>query len=100
MTSMSKNNLELFGIIFAIIEFDINYFVYRRTGSVSNVLMVVTVSLILALAFILSDVYSKIKDIEENQEEFNKKIIRNRELEDIRLDLREIKRYTIKNEKK
>ena len=58
--------------------------------------MVIIVSLIFALAFILSDIYSRIKIAEENQEEANKKIKRDKELEDIRLDLREIKRHIFK----
>ena len=93
---MSKSNWELWGIIIAIVEFNINYFIYTRTGSFSNVLMVIIVSLIFALAFILSDIYSRIKIAEENQEEANKKIKRDKELEDIRLDLREIKRHIFK----
>ena len=93
---MSKTNWELWGIIIAIIEFDINYFVYSRTGSVSSILMLIIVSLIFALAFILSDIYSKIKSIEDNQEEINKRIIRDKELEDIRLDLREVRRLIFK----
>ncbi len=43
---MSKSNWELWGIIIAIVEFNINYFIYTRTGSFSNVLMVIIVSLI------------------------------------------------------
>ncbi len=93
---MPKNSWELWGIIIAIIEFNINYFVYSRTGSISNVLMIIIVSLIFALAFILSDIYSKIKSIEDNKDEINKKIIRDKELEDIRLDLREMRRQIFK----
>ena len=80
------------GIIIAIVEFDINYFVYNQTGSILNVLIILLVSLIFALAFILSNIYSKIKGLIETQDQFSQKFIRDKELEDIRLDLREIKR--------
>lgn len=89
---MVKGSWELWGIVIAIIEFDINYFVYTQTKSFLNVLVIIVASLIFALAFILSNIYSRIKMIESSQEEFNKRLIRDKELEDIRLDLREMKR--------
>ncbi|OIO41623.1 hypothetical protein COU56_04780 [Candidatus Pacearchaeota archaeon CG10_big_fil_rev_8_21_14_0_10_31_9] len=93
---MPKSNWELWGIIIAIIEFDINFYVYNQTKSALNILIIMVASLILALAFIISNIYYKIKDLEENQDKFNQKLIRDKELEDIRLDIREIKREMFK----
>ncbi len=93
---MPETNLELWGIIIAIIELDINYFVYSQTKSIQNILIIIVASLIIALAFILSNIYSKIEETEAKIEEFNQKLIRNKELEDIRLDLREMKREVFK----
>lgn len=93
---MPETNLELWGIIIAIIELDINYFVYSQTKSIQNILIIIVASLIIALAFILSNIYSKIEETEAKIEEFNQKLIRNKELEDIRLDLREMKREIFK----
>jgi len=93
---MPKSNWELWGIIIAIIEFDINYYIYSQTESIINVLIVIISSLIIALTFIISDVYSKIKESTKTIDEFNKKLIRDKEFEDIRLDLREIKREIFK----
>ncbi len=92
----TTNNWELWGIIIAIIEFDINYFIYVRTGSVNSIIIVIVLSLILALVFIISNVYSKIYDLSDKQDEIDKRLIRYGELEDIRLDLREIKRGVFK----
>ena len=89
---MSTTNWELWGIIIAIVEFDINYFVYNQTKSLVNVLAIVVASLILILAFILSNIYQEIKKLIENQEELNQRLIRDKELEDMRLDLRQLKR--------
>jgi len=93
---MPKSNWELWGIIIAIIEFDINFYVYNQTKSALNILIIMVASLILALASIISNIYYKIKDLEENQDKFNQKLIRDKELEDIRLDIREIKREMFK----
>ena len=93
---MPKSNWELWGIIIARIEFDINFYVYNQTKSALNILIIMVASLILALASIISNIYYKIKDLEENQDKFNQKLIRDKELEDIRLDIREIKRETFK----
>lgn len=93
---MSESNWELWGIIIAIIEFDINYYIYSETGSIINVLVVLVASIIFALAFVLSHIYAKIKEIEIAQEDINKRLIRDKELEDIRLDLRDIKRKVLK----
>ncbi len=93
---MPKSNWELWGIIIAIIEFDINFYVYNQTKSTLNILIIMVASLIFALAFIISNIYYKIKDLEENQDKINQKLIRDKELEDIRLDVREIKREIFK----
>jgi len=61
-----------------------------------NILIITVASLILALAFIISNIYYKIKDLEEKQDKFNQKLIRDKELEDIRLDIREMKRKIFK----
>ena len=88
---MSNSTWEIWTLVIAIIEFDISYYLYSKTGSLLNVLFVIVASLILALAFIVSHIYSNIKDLVEKQEEMEKRFIREKELEDIRLDLREIK---------
>ena len=93
---MSASNWEIWGLIIAILEFDINFYIYQKTASLLNVIIVIGASIIFALAFILSNIYMKIKEIEEKEEEISKKIIRDKELEDIRLDLREIKREIFK----
>ena len=95
---MAQSNWELWGIIIAIIEFDINYYVYSATGSLLNILFIAVASLILILAFVLSNVYLQIKSISLNQEETEQKLIRYKELEDIRLDLREIKKELLKRQ--
>ena len=93
---MPETNWELWGIIIAIIEFDINYFVYSQTTSIQNILIIIVASLIIALAFILSNIYSKIEETGIKIGEFNQKLIRSKELEDIKLDLREMKREVFK----
>ena len=93
---MPETNWELWGIIIAIIEFDINYFVYSQTKSIQNILIIIVASLIIALAFILSNIYSKIEETGIKIGEFNQKLIRSKELEDIKLDLREMKREVFK----
>lgn len=88
---MSGSNW-IWGILITIIEFDINFFVYSQTKSVLNILTIIVISLILALTFIVSNIYSKINEMSDAQDKINQKFIRDKELEDIRLDLREIKR--------
>ncbi|MFA5020033.1 MAG: hypothetical protein WC533_02955 [Candidatus Pacearchaeota archaeon] len=94
---MPKSMWELWAVIITIVEFDINYFVYSKTGSKIDVITIIGASTILPLTFIISHIYSKIKELEDKQEEAIKKLIRDKELEDIRLDLREIKRKVFKN---
>ena len=89
---MSESNWSLFGIVIAIIEFDLNYYIYSKTGSALNVVIVILTSLIIALAFIIFSIFSNLDNIQERQEELERRFIREKELEDIRLDLREIKR--------
>lgn len=89
---MSKISWELWGIIIVIIEFNINYFIYIQTKSLVNILIIAVTSLIIALVFIFSHIYSKIDEIFEKSNEINQKLIRYKELEDIRLDIRELKR--------
>ena len=93
---MPKSNWELWGLVIAVVEFDVNYFVYVKTNSLLNVLTIIVASLIFTLALILSNIYIKIRDVEDRQEEINQKLIRDKELEDIRLDLREVKRKVFK----
>ena len=38
---MFKTNWELWGLLIAIIEFDINYFIYSQTKSIQSILIVV-----------------------------------------------------------
>jgi len=89
---MSKSNWELWALVIAIIEFDVNYYVYSITKSALDILTIIVASMILVLIFVLLHIYSKIGDVSESQEEFDKKLIMHKELEDIRLDLRELKR--------
>ncbi len=89
---MSKSNWELWAVIIGIVEFDINYYIYSETKSLANILMIIVISMILGLAFIISNIYEKIKDNEEKLETLNQKLIRYKELEDIRVDIREIKK--------
>jgi len=70
--------------------------VYIQTKSLSNIFIVIIASLILALAFILSNIYSELKEIKDAQEKINQKFIRDKELENMRLDLREIKKEVFK----
>lgn len=93
---MSKYNWELWGIVITIIEFDVNYFVYSQTKSALNILAIIVASIIVGLTFILSNIYSKITEVIGSQDKINQKFIRDKELEDIRLDLREIKREVFK----
>jgi len=93
---MPKSNLELWGLVITVVEFDVNYFVYVKTNSLLNILMIIIASFIFILALVLSNIYVKIRDIEDRQEEINPKLIRDKELEDIRLDLREVKRKVFK----
>ena len=69
---------------------------YIQTKSLSNIFIVIIASLILALAFILSNIYSELKEIKDAQEKINQKFIRDKELENMRLDLREIKKEVFK----
>lgn len=73
-------------------EFDINYYLYSRTDSLLNVFFVILASLIFVLAFILSHIYIRINEMADELAEIEKRFIREKELEDIRLDLREMKR--------
>ena len=93
---MPKSNWELWGLVIAVVEFDVNYFVYVKTNSLLNVLTIIVASLIFTLALILSNIYIKIRDVEDRQGEIRQKLIRDMELEDIRLDLREVKRKLFK----
>ena len=93
---MPKSNLELWGLVITVVEFDVNYFVYVKTNSLLNILMIIIASFIFILALVLSNIYVKIRDIEDRQEEIRQKLIRDKELEDIRLDLREVKRKVFK----
>jgi len=79
-------------LIIAIVEFDINYYLYSRTDSLLNVFFVILASLIFVLAFILSHIYIRINEMADELAEIEKRFIREKELEDIRLDLREMKR--------
>jgi len=81
---MSQSNWELWAIVIVIIEFDINYVIYLKTQSFANILTVITTSIIFALAFILFNIFNRLKELSSNQEEFNKTLIRYKELEDVK----------------
>ncbi len=95
---MSQSNWELWALIIVIAEFDINYYIYSTTESILNLLIVIVSSVIIALGFILFHIYSKMNDLDNVQNETDKKLKMYKELEDIRLDLRELKRKVFKNE--
>jgi len=88
---MSKSNWELWALVIAIVEFDLNYYVYLRTQSLVDILTIIVASLILALMFIISHVYVKLKENSDMIEELDKRLKLYKELENIRVDVRELK---------
>jgi len=93
---MSENKWGLYSLIIGIIELNLNLFLYIYFESEEIVLWVILVSLAVIVLIILMD---KLGRIEENSNKISsliEKLKRKEELDDIRLDVRELKRKVLR----
>lgn len=89
---MERDKWGLYGLIIAMIELDVNIFVYIKTKSFTNVIIIIAASLFFILIVIISDALSKIKEDSEKIDKITEKLKRAEDLIDIRADINYLKR--------
>jgi len=93
---MDKDKWGLYGIIFAIIQIDLNLILYILTKSLTNVLLVVSLSVLVVFIMILIDNVNKIKKNEKNISNLDKRFKNIEDLNKIRLDIKELQKSVFK----
>ncbi len=93
---MDENKWGLYGLIFGIIEFNLNLLLYIYLKSVTVIIWTISLSFAFIAVIILMDKFSQIKNNSIMIEELIEKLKRAEELSDIRLNIRELQRKVFK----
>jgi len=93
---MDENKWGLYGLIFGIVEFNLNLLVYIYLESVVLILWVVLVSLSLVVLIIVASKFSQINNNSRSIEKLIERLKRTDELIDLRVNIKELQRKVFK----
>ena len=93
---MDENKWGLYGLIFGVIEFNLNLLLYIYFKSEIIILLVISVSFAIVILIILLDNLNRIDSNSKKIEEVIEKLKRTEELNDMRLNIKELQRKVFK----
>jgi len=93
---MNENKWGFYGLIFGIIEFNLNLILYIYLKSITLIIWIISLSLALAVIIIMVDRFTQIKNNTTQIKELTEKLKRTEELNDIRLNIKELQRKVFK----
>ena len=94
---MNENKWGLYGLIFGIVEFNLGLLIYIFLNSITVIVWVVSLSFAFILVLILVNALNQIKANSCYIDELIEKLKRTEELNDIRLNIKELQRKVFKN---
>ena len=93
---MDENKWGLYGLIIGIIEFNLNLILYIYLKSIAILMWVLLGSFAIIVLVIITDRFNKIEENTQSINNLNKRFKTLEELNNIRLDIRELKRKVFK----
>jgi len=93
---MDENKWGLYGLIFGIVEFNLNLLVYIYLESIMVVLWIILISSSLVVLMVIASMFRQLNDNSKNIEDLIERLKRTDELIDLKVNIKELQRKVFK----